>query len=104
MTKVFELFEKNHIVDHVNELTPYLEKRLDKLVEKYDFLSARRGKGFMQGIVIKGRPVGVVVKKALAKGLLVISAGSDVLRLVPPLVITKEDIDKMAEILDECME
>lgn len=45
-----------------------------------------------------------MVKKALAKGLLVISAGSDVLRLVPPLVITKEDIDKMAEILDECME
>ena len=58
----------------------------------------------MQGIVSKGRPVGDVVKKALAKGLLVISAGSDVLRLVPPLVITKEDIDKMAEILDECME
>ena len=58
----------------------------------------------MQGIVIMGRPVGDVVKKALAKGLLVISAGSDVLRLVPPLVITKEDIDKMAEILDECME
>ena len=58
----------------------------------------------MQGIVIKGRPVGDVVKKVLAKGLLVISAGSDVLRLVPPLVITKEDIDKMAEILDECME
>ena len=58
----------------------------------------------MQGIVIKARPVGDVVKTALAKGLLVISAGSDVLRLVPPLVITKEDIDKMAEILDECME
>ena len=58
----------------------------------------------MAAIVIKGRPVGDVVKKALAKGLLVISAGSDVLRLVPPLVITKEDIDKMAEILDECME
>lgn len=54
VTKVFELFEKNHIVDHVNELTPYLEKRLDKLVEKYDFLSARRGKGFMQGLVVTG--------------------------------------------------
>ena len=52
----------------------------------------------------KGRPVGEVVKAALAKGLLVISAGSDVLRIVPPLVITKEHIDKMAAILDECME
>ena len=58
----------------------------------------------MQGIVIKGRPVGDVVNIAIEKALLVISAGSDVLRVVPPLVITKEDIDKMAEILDECME
>ena len=53
---------------------------------------------------IQDRPVGEVVKAALAKGLLVISAGSDVLRIVPPLVITKEHIDKMAAILDECME
>ena len=44
-----------------------------------------------------------VVKKALEKKLLVISAGSDVLRIVPPLVITKADIDEMAEILDECL-
>ena len=87
VTKVFELFEKNHIVDHVNELTPYLEKRLDKLVEKYDFLSARRGKGFMQGLVVTGRPVGEILKKALENGLIVLSAGSDVIRLVPPLVI-----------------
>ena len=60
--------------------------------------------GFMQGIVIKGRPVGEVVQKALEKGLLVISAGSDVLRIVPPLVITKENVDQMYEILDQCME
>ena len=53
--------------------------------------------------MIQGRPVGEVVKKALEKKLLVISAGSDVLRIVPPLVITKADIDEMAEILDECL-
>ena len=58
----------------------------------------------MQGIVIQGRPVGEVVKKALEKKLLVISAGSDVLRIVPPLVITKTDIDQMTEILNECLE
>lgn len=101
MTKVFELFEKNHIVDHVNELTPYLEKRLDKLVEKYDFLSARRGKGFMQGLVVTGRPVGEILKKALENGLIVLSAGSDVIRLVPPLVIAKEHIDEMIEKLEK---
>jgi acetylornithine/N-succinyldiaminopimelate aminotransferase len=104
VSKVFDIFEKDQILSHVQGLTPYFEEKLDELVEKHDCAETRRGKGFMQGIVIKGRPVGDVVKKALAKGLLVISAGSDVLRLVPPLVITKEDIDKMAEILDECME
>ena len=104
VSKVFDIFEKDQILSHVQGLTPYFEEKLDALVAKHDCAETRRGKGFMQGIVIKGRPVGDVVKKALAKGLLVISAGSDVLRLVPPLVITKEDIDKMAEILDECME
>ena len=104
VSKVFDIFEKDQILSHVQGLTPYLEEKLDELVAKHECAEVRRGKGFMQGIVIKGRPVGDVVKKALAKGLLVISAGSDVLRLVPPLVITKEDIDKMAEILDECME
>ena len=59
--------------------------------------------GFMQGLVLKKEyPVGEVVKKALDEGLLVISAGENVLRIVPPLVIQKEDIWKMEEILEKC--
>ena len=103
VSKVFDIYEKDMILTHVQELTPYLEKKLDELVEKHECAAARRGMGFMQGIVIAGRPVGEIVKKALEKKLLVISAGSDVLRIVPPLVITKADIDEMAEILDECL-
>ena len=103
VSKVFDIFEQDKILEHVQELTPYLEKKLDELVEKHECAVTRRGMGFMQGIVIAGRPVGQVVKAALAEGLLVISAGSDVLRIVPPLVITKEHIDKMAEILDKCL-
>lgn len=95
VSKVFDLFEELKIVDHVKELTPYLEQKLDELVDKYDFLTARRGKGFMQGVVVSGRPVGAIVKAALDNGLVILSAGSDVIRLVPPLVITKEDIDEM---------
>ena len=87
--KVFDIFEQDNILAHVQELTPYLEGKLDALVDKYPIVAARRGKGFMQGLVIEGTTVGSVVTKALANGLLVISAGSDVLRLVPPLVITK---------------
>ena len=103
VSKVFDLFEENHILEHVQALTPYLEKKLDELVERFPCVSARRGAGFMQGLVLEGRPVGEVVKAALEKGLVVISAGSNVLRLVPPLVITEEDIDRMVEILAECL-
>ena len=104
VSKVFDIYENYKIIEHVQEMTPYLEQKLDEIVAKHECAATRRGMGFMQGIVIQGRPVGEVVKAALAKGLLVISAGSDVLRIVPPLVITKEHIDKMAAILDECME
>lgn len=104
VNKVFEIFEKDKILEHVQELTPYLEEKLDDLAARHECVAARRGAGFMQGLVISGRPVGEVVNKALKEGLLVISAGKDVLRLVPPLVITKEHIDEMAAILDKCLE
>ncbi len=103
VAKVFEIYEKDAILAHVQELTPYLEEKLDQLVKKYDCVSARRGMGFMQGLVICGRPVGEVVSKALEEGLLVISAGSDVLRMVPPLVITKAQVDEMVEKLERAL-
>lgn len=100
VSAVFDQFEELQIVKHVQETAPYLEEKLDALVEKYDFLSGRRGKGFMQGLVVEGRPVGEIVKKALENGLIVISAGSNVIRMVPPLVITKDDIDEMVKRLE----
>lgn len=103
VSKVFDIFEQDDILAHVQELTPYLEEKLDALVDKYPIVAARRGKGFMQGLVIEGATVGSVVTKALENGLLVISAGSDVLRLVPPLVITKEHIDEMIEKLEKSL-
>ena len=103
VSKVFDIYEKDDILAHVQELTPYLEEQLDKLVDKYPVVAARRGKGFMQGLVITGTTVGSIVTKALENGLLVISAGSDVLRLVPPLVITKENIDEMIEKLEKSL-
>lgn len=103
VSKVFDIFEQDNILAHVQELTPYLEEKLDALVDKCPIVAARRGKGFMQGLVIEGTTVGSIVTKALANGLLVISAGSDVLRLVPPLVITKEHIDEMIEKLEKSL-
>lgn len=101
VSAVFDIFEKEKIVDHVQQVSAYLEKRLDELVEKYDFLTVRRGKGLMQGLVVSARPVGEIVQQALKNRLLVITAGSDVLRMVPPLVITEADVDEMIEKLEK---
>ena len=97
VSRVFDLFESEQIVEHVREISVYLEGRLEELVEEYDFLKERRGKGLMQGLEVTGRPVGEIVTKALENGLVIISAGSNVLRMLPPLVIEKEHVDEMIE-------
>ncbi len=103
VSAVFDQFKELSIVDHVNEIAPYLAKRLDELVEKYDCLTAHRGMGLMRGLVCT-LPVGKVSAKALENGLIVITAGSDVLRFVPPLVIEKEHVDEMIEKLAKALD
>ena len=103
VSKVLDIFEQDHIVDHVKEVGAYLEEKLDALVDKYDCIAARRGKGLIQGLVIQGRPVGEVVLKSMDEGLIVITAGSDVLRLFPPLVITKDHVDEMVTKLERAL-
>ena len=101
VSKVFDILEKDEILKHVQEHILFLEDALDRIAENHDCVLERRGMGFMQGLVLKKEyPVGEVVKKALDEGL-VISAGENVLRIVPPLVIQKEDIWKMEEILEQ---
>ncbi|MDD6482876.1 MAG: aspartate aminotransferase family protein [Lachnospiraceae bacterium] len=102
VSAVFDQFEKQKVVDNVKNVAPYLEQKLDELVSKYDFLETRRGMGLMQGIVCK-LPVGKVVTKALENGLLVITAGADVLRMVPPLIIEKKHVDEMISILEPAL-
>lgn len=50
---VFDEFKRLDIVSHVKEVAPYLEKKLDELVAKYDCLTARRGMGLMQGVGVQ---------------------------------------------------
>lgn len=102
VSAVFDQFKACDILGHVKEVAPYLEQKLDELVEKYDFLVTRRGKGLMQGVVCK-LPVGKVAAAALEQGLIVITAGADVLRFVPPLVIEKQHVDEMSEKLEKAL-
>lgn len=99
VSTVLDIFEKRNIIGHVKELTPYLEARLDELVKKYDCVLSRRGKGFMQGLELSVSPA-EVVKEGLAQGIFMLTAGTNVLRLLPPLIIEKKHIDEMYCILD----
>lgn len=99
---VLDLFEENHIIDNVKETGAYLEKELDTLVKEYDCVETRRGAGLMQGLVLN-RPVSDVIARALDQGLILINAGANVIRFVPPLIITKEHVDEMTAILRACL-
>lgn len=99
--KVFEIFEKDGILDHVNEIAPYLKDKLNSLKDKFpDKIKDVRGKGLMMGMELYG-PAGDVVSKLLKKGVILISAGTNIIRFVPPLVVEKEHIDVMCEKLEE---
>ena len=100
---VLDLFKENHIIDNVQKTGAYLEEKLNELADKYDVIETRRGIGMMQGLVFK-MPVGPVINKALEKGLILINAGTDIIRFVPPLVITKEDVDQMIGILTKSID
>ncbi len=100
---VLDLFENTDILSNVNEVSAYLESELDKLVDEFDCVTGRRGKGLMQGLILN-KPANDVILKAMDEGLLVISAGAEVLRMVPPLIITKENVDEMITILRKALQ
>ena len=102
VNKVIELFEEEKILDHVNEIAPYLTEKLEEIVAACDKAVKVKGKGLIQGLQVSV-PVGEVSRKALEEGLLVISAGGNVLRMIPPLIVEKEHIDEMAEILKKVL-
>lgn len=102
VNKVIDLFEEEHILRHVNEIAPYLTEKLEEVVVACDKAVKVKGKGLIQGLQVSV-PVGEVTKKALEQGLLVISAGGNVLRIIPPLIVEKEHIDEMAEILKKIL-
>ena len=101
---VFDQFEKLQVPEHAKEIGTYLWDKLEELKEKHDCITGHRGIALMQGLEFNAdHPVGDIVKKALEKGLIIISAGNNVIRFVPPLVIEKEHVDEMISILEDCI-
>lgn len=99
---VFDIYEKENILDNVNEVSKYLENRLNEIVDDFDNVKTRRGKGLMQGLAL-GTPVADTINKCIENGLMVISAGGNVLRMLPPLIISKENVDEMTDILRQSL-
>lgn len=103
--EVLSIFEEEKILENVNEVAPYLEAELKKLVDEYDFLVGERGLGLMRGLIFdtdKKSP-SEVVKKAHDNGLVLITAGTNVVRFLPPLIITKAHVDEMIALLRKCL-
>ncbi len=102
VAKTIEIFRREKITDHVQEVGAYLTLRLKELVETCDGALEQRGKGLIQGLKVR-RPAGEICAAALKEGLLVISARSDVIRLVPPLIVKKEHVDELMEKLKKVL-
>lgn len=98
VSKVLTIFQERKITEHVTEIGAYLQQELERLKSQYPCITARRGRGLMQGLEFTV-PVGEISGKALEQGLLVITAGNNVLRFVPPLVIERKHVDEMIQIL-----
>ncbi len=100
--KVLETFETQNVLSNVVNVSVYLEEQLDGLKADYKEIIDRRGRGLMQGLEFD-HPVGDIIKRALEEGLVLINAGTNVIRFLPPLVITKEHVDEMIMILRKCI-
>ena len=94
---VLSIYEERGIVEHVNLVGGYLWEKLEELAAQFDCITGHRGRGLMQGLEFQ-MPVGPIVQKALLEEKLVlISAGSSIIRFVPPLIIEKEHVDEMVK-------
>lgn len=97
---VFNIIEEQKMLAHVQDISEYLISKLDELVKKYDCIKERRGLGLMIGLEFV-HPIKPYVEKALAKGLVIITAGANVIRMLPPFIIEENDVDEMLAILEE---
>lgn len=91
------------VLDNVKEQGKYLRQKLKEIAAKHQNLVKEvRGVGLMQGIELN-EAAGLYIAKAIDMGLLLVGAGKQIIRFVPPLIVTKDDIDKAMDILDKAL-
>jgi len=89
-----------NILKQANEMASYLDKKLHVLKEKYSFIEDIRGLGLLKGIVVETNAL-EIVQKAITNQLLILTAGPNVVRILPPLTVTKEEINEFIKALEK---
>lgn len=101
---VFDQFEEKKIPEHVEKVGQYLWDQLEILKKEFCTITAHRGLGLMQGLEFAPeKSAGEIVSLALEKGLILMTAGNNVIRFVPPLIIEEKHVDEMMKILREVL-
>ncbi len=100
---VFEIFNEEKITEHVQEIGTYLWEQLETLTAEYDVIVGHRGMGLMQGLEFSV-PAGPIVKSTMDNGCILIAAGTNIIRFVPPLVIDKCHVDEMVVALRKALD
>ena len=101
---VLDVFKEKNITGHVKEVGAYLWEKLEEVAAAYDCVIAHRGKGLIQGLEFNAAVGPVVTNALLEQHLVLISAGANIIRFVPPLVIEKADVDAMVGKLKAAIE
>lgn len=102
-----QILKDENLAENADRLGKLFRKEMNKLVEKYDFLTLVRGKGLLNAIVIKpmkdGKTAWDVCVSLKENGLLAKPTHGDIIRFAPPLVITEEQINYAVEIIDKTL-
>ncbi len=103
--EVLRQFRERRILDNVNTVGSYMYDRLEEVMKEYDFITAHRGIGLIQGLEFDPdkKKAGDVCKKAVENGLIIITAGANIIRFIPPLTVSRDDVDKMIRLLREAL-
>lgn len=91
---------KSKLLEHVNELASYLDLQLEELKEEFPVIKEIRGKGLLKGLVVEGN-ASAIVQKAVGNQLLILTAGPNVVRILPPLTASKEEINEFKAAMEK---
>ncbi len=100
---VFEAIEKEGLLDNTNDMGEYLVSKIEDLKSIYPIVGQLKGKGLMIGIEMDIEDAAPIVEKCMNKGLLINCTQGNIIRVMPPMTVNKEEIDAAITILDEVL-